>query len=68
MGDDNNDGQTMSCECAAMRTDRHGAHLIGIAGEDCVLWGVTFSNSLDAFSAFYVNKYIDHPASHELVI
>ena len=44
-----------------------GAHLIGIAGEDHVPWGVTFYNSLDAFSAFYVNKYIDHHA-HELVV
>ncbi|KIL57458.1 hypothetical protein M378DRAFT_188433 [Amanita muscaria Koide BX008] len=43
-----------------------GAHLIGIVGKDRVPLQVTFANSLDAFSAFYVNNYIDHHA-HELV-
>ena len=43
-----------------------GAHLMGIAG--ATHWQfphhLTFDRSLDAFQAFYVNKFIDHHA-HE---
>ncbi|KAJ7732416.1 hypothetical protein B0H16DRAFT_1665174 [Mycena metata] len=43
-----------------------GAHLIGVAGKDRVpLSNFDFSDSLDAFEAFYVNKYADHH-SHEI--
>jgi len=42
-----------------------GAHLLGIAGADPVPLSLNFTNSLDAFRAFYVNKYIDHHA-HEI--
>ncbi|KAF8170468.1 hypothetical protein K438DRAFT_1853988 [Mycena galopus ATCC 62051] len=42
-----------------------GAHLIGIAGKDFIpIHRFDFSDSLDAFQAFYVNKYADHHA-HE---
>ena len=41
------------------------AHLMGIAGEDFIPKTVQFHNSLDAFQAYYVNKYIDHHA-HEI--
>ncbi|KAJ6521991.1 hypothetical protein B0H19DRAFT_973758, partial [Mycena capillaripes] len=43
-----------------------GAHLIGVAGNEFVsVNNFDFSNSLDAFKAFYVNKYADHH-SHEI--
>ncbi|THU92773.1 hypothetical protein K435DRAFT_829595 [Dendrothele bispora CBS 962.96] len=42
-----------------------GAHLIGIAGEDHLPRGFKYTDSLDAFKAFYVNKYADHHA-HEI--
>ena len=41
-----------------------GAHLMGIAGATQIPHHLTFDHSLDAFQAFYVNKYIDHHA-HE---
>ena len=37
-----------------------GAHLMGIAGSTQIPHHLTFDHSLDAFQAFYVNKYIDH--------
>ncbi|KAF8230335.1 hypothetical protein L208DRAFT_1282235 [Tricholoma matsutake] len=42
----------------------HGAHLMGIAGATQIPHHLTFDHSLDAFQAFYVNKYTDHHA-HE---
>ena len=39
------------------------AHLMGIAGTTRIPH-LTFDRSLDAFQAFFVNKYIDHHA-HE---
>jgi len=43
-----------------------GAHLIGVAGEASIPSDLHFSDSLDAFRAFYVNKYADHHA-HDLI-
>ncbi|KAJ7261170.1 hypothetical protein C8J57DRAFT_1635845 [Mycena rebaudengoi] len=44
-----------------------GVHLIGVAANDFIpIRDFDFSDSLDAFSAFYVNKYADHHA-HETV-
>ena len=43
----------------------HRAHLMGIAGKKFIPNHLTLHNSLDAFQAYYVNKYIDHHA-HEL--
>ena len=40
----------------------HGAHLMGIAGTHQIPHHLTFNRSLDAFEAFYVNKYVDHHA------
>jgi hypothetical protein len=39
-----------------------GAHLIPIFGQDFIPSGLHFSDSLDAFAAFYVNRFIDHHA------
>jgi hypothetical protein len=38
------------------------AHLIAVYGDKFVPTYLTFTQSLDAFRAFYVNKYIDHHA------
>lgn len=42
-----------------------GAHLIGVTGKEKVPRKLQHSDSLDAYKAFYVNKYIDHHA-HEI--
>ena len=41
----------------------HGAHLIGVYGSEFIPVDLHFSESLDAFKAYYVNKYIDHHAN-----
>lgn len=38
------------------------AHLIGVCGKDFLPKGFSYYHSLDAFLAFYVNKFIDHHA------
>jgi len=38
------------------------AHLIAVYGNDIVPIDLHFSETLDAFKAYYVNKYIDHHA------
>ncbi|KAF7297024.1 hypothetical protein MIND_00934900 [Mycena indigotica] len=46
-----------------------GVHLIGVAGKDFLPpddKDLSFSDSLDAFEAFYVNKYADYHA-HEIL-
>jgi len=40
-----------------------GAHLIGVYGSDLLPIDLHFLESLDAFKAYYVNKYIDHHAN-----
>jgi hypothetical protein len=40
----------------------HAAHLLPIYGNDPILNTVSFHNSLDIFTTFYVNKYTDHHA------
>ncbi|KAJ6617651.1 hypothetical protein B0H10DRAFT_1796991 [Mycena sp. CBHHK59/15] len=43
-----------------------GAHLIGVTGWDFIpVHNFDFSDSLDTYKAFYVNKYADHH-SHEI--
>ncbi|TBU21633.1 hypothetical protein BD311DRAFT_782809 [Dichomitus squalens] len=41
------------------------AHLIGIAGHDPIPHRLKHTDSLDAFTSFFVNKYADHHA-HEI--
>ncbi|TFK60106.1 hypothetical protein BDN72DRAFT_779830 [Pluteus cervinus] len=38
------------------------AHLMPIAGQERVPSYLSHTDTLDAFQAFYVNKYIDHHA------
>jgi hypothetical protein len=40
----------------------HAAHLIPIYGDQEMPLDFNYTYSLDAFKAFYVNKYIDHHA------
>ena len=42
-----------------------GAHLMGVSGSQFIPHHLRFTDTLDAFRAFYVNKYIDHHA-HEI--
>ena len=42
-----------------------GAHLMGIAGSHPIPHQLKYTDSLDAFKSFYVNKYIDYHA-HEI--
>lgn len=42
-----------------------GAHLLGVAGSDFIPDTLHHTDTLDAFEAFYVNKYVDHHA-HEI--
>jgi len=42
-----------------------GAHLIGVPGPRLLPRTFTYSDSLDGFCLFYVNKYIDYHA-HEI--
>lgn len=37
-----------------------GAHLLGVAGEEFLPTDFDYTDTLDAFEAFYVNKYADH--------
>ncbi|KIM63073.1 hypothetical protein SCLCIDRAFT_118222 [Scleroderma citrinum Foug A] len=40
-----------------------GAHLIGVYGSEFIPVNLHFSESLDVFQSYYVNKYIDHHAN-----
>jgi hypothetical protein len=42
-----------------------GAHIMGVSGQQFLPHHLNFAHTLDAFHAFYVNKYIDHHA-HEI--
>ncbi|KAH9011269.1 hypothetical protein EDB84DRAFT_1540472 [Lactarius hengduanensis] len=56
-----------SLEVIHLDTILRGAHLIGVSGTHFLPNDLdfTFDKSLDAFSLFYVNKYVDHHA-HEI--
>ena len=46
----------------ALDTILRPAHLIALYGENMVPVNFHFADTLDAFHAYYVNKYIDHHA------
>jgi hypothetical protein len=60
--DDNGENQTMIVH---IDTIIRSAHLIGIAGNSFIPKNLRYSDSLDAFRTFYVNKFIDYHA-HEI--
>ncbi|KAJ6603766.1 hypothetical protein B0H10DRAFT_2167219 [Mycena sp. CBHHK59/15] len=41
----------------------HGVHLIGIYGDTFLPQHFKYSDTLDRFKAFYINKYVDHHAN-----
>ncbi|KAJ6612918.1 hypothetical protein B0H10DRAFT_2436717 [Mycena sp. CBHHK59/15] len=60
----NNRGQRI-VDIIHVDTILRGAHLIGIYGNDFLPRHFKYSDSLDRFKAFYINKYADHCA-HEI--
>ncbi|KAJ7932345.1 hypothetical protein B0H13DRAFT_2518823 [Mycena leptocephala] len=63
---DSEPGGGPSLAVVHLDTILRGAHLIGMAGKDFIpIHRFDFSDSLDGFRAFYVNKYADHH-SHEI--
>ena len=58
---DNNGRRVQSV--VALDSVVQGAHLIGVYGREFIPVDLHFSESLDAFKAYYVNKYIDHQAN-----
>ncbi|KAH9044390.1 hypothetical protein EDB85DRAFT_2070585 [Lactarius pseudohatsudake] len=38
------------------------SHLLPVFGQGCVSTTLSFPNTLDTFTSFYVNKYVDHHA------
>jgi hypothetical protein len=57
---DENGARTMSV--IHMDSVLRGAHLIPCYGDDFLPSSFRFTDSLDAFRGFYVNKFIDHNA------
>ena len=57
-----NDGHCVQC-VVSLDSVVWGAHLIGVSGGEFIPVDLHFSESLDAFRAYYVNKYIDHHAN-----
>ncbi|KAI5984105.1 hypothetical protein EDC04DRAFT_3005940 [Pisolithus marmoratus] len=55
------DGQR-ELEVVHVHSILHGAHLIPVYGHTHLPTNVQYTNSLDVFQAYYVNKYIDHHA------
>ena len=37
-------------------------HLLPVFGHEYVSWTLSFSDTLNKFASFYVNKYVDHHA------
>ncbi|KAK7054546.1 hypothetical protein VNI00_003744 [Paramarasmius palmivorus] len=62
--DEEDDGERRQ-EIISLDSILRGAHLIGMAGKEWLPNDFTFAESLDDFTAFYVNKYADHHA-HEI--
>lgn len=64
--DENEDG-TLHFEIISIHSIIRAAHLIGHAGNDTIPVHFSHTDSLDSFTAFYVNKYIDYNA-HAMVL
>ena len=62
---DNSAGGRCMTSIIHIDTILRAAHLIGVAGTQFLPHTFSFSDTLDAFCLFYVNKYADHHA-HEI--
>jgi hypothetical protein len=56
------------CPASVIHIDRilQGTHLLPIFGEDFIPHDLHYTQSLDVFKSFYVNKFIDHH-SHKVL-
>ncbi|KAL0056742.1 hypothetical protein AAF712_016652 [Marasmius tenuissimus] len=59
------DDEEKQMDIIPLQSILRGAHLIGVSGEEWIPNDHSYTDSLDDFQAFYVNKYIDHH-SHEI--
>ena len=57
-----NDDGTHSASVIHLDTIFRAAHLMPVYGRDAVPKYLSFTQTLDAFNSYYVNKYIDHHA------
>jgi hypothetical protein len=55
------DGETVT-SIVHIDTSIRAAHLLPVFGHEYVSWTLSFSDTLDKFTGFYVNKYADHHA------
>ncbi|KAJ7648027.1 hypothetical protein FB45DRAFT_783012 [Roridomyces roridus] len=59
-------GRRRIMDIISIRSILRGVHLIPIFGDKFLPRGFKYSDSLDSFKAYYVNKYADHH-SHEII-
>ena len=57
-----NDEGHRPCEIVYLESIYHSAHLIGVYGKEFIPKDLRASDSLDAYRAFWVGKYIDYHA------
>ena len=57
-----NDEGHRPCEIVHLEYIYHSAHLIGVYGKEFIPKDLWASDSLDAYCAFWVGKYIDYHA------
>jgi len=55
------DGETLT-SIIHLDTILRAAHLLPVFGSEHVSWTLSFTDTLDTFSSFYINKYVDHHA------
>ncbi|KAH9026128.1 hypothetical protein EDB85DRAFT_1869125, partial [Lactarius pseudohatsudake] len=56
------DGENPSSNIIHLDTILWMAHLLPVFGSEHVSWTLSCTDTLDTFSSFYVNKYVDHHA------
>ncbi|KAH9020564.1 hypothetical protein EDB85DRAFT_2075668 [Lactarius pseudohatsudake] len=56
------DGKNPSSDIIHLDTILWAAHLLPVFGSECVSRTLSCTDTLDTFSSFYVNKYVDHHA------
>ena len=59
---DLNDDGSRYCSIIHIDSIVRGAHLIPVYGHDFIPLNINFSNSLDTFRGYYVNKFVDYHA------
>jgi hypothetical protein len=54
------DGETI-VSIIHLDTIVQASHLLSVFGKECVSKTLLFTDTLDTFTRFYINKYADHP-------